>query len=235
MTTTLPRPPLRSTKTKRRGIVYGFYVTHPITGEVCWGYVGQTRQQIWEREDQHREDKPWADTIVGDSYVDAITGRVYQAVELARGEWDDAELDDCELHYIRMLRPLYNIVGNRANPCRVKPWDAKKQRHQRDRIAGRPLWRPQPHRVPLRRPDSVGYVPRRHPAPFRINWVAVLLAQVWILMVGGLVWATGGNWTVGLALPTGVFIFVGLCRLVGRVVRRLRRLLRLRRRRLRHR
>ena len=233
MTVTVPRTRTRQ-PTKRRGIIYGFYVTHPITGQVCWGYVGQTRQQIWEREDQHRESQPWADTIVGDSYADPITGRVYQAVELARGEWDDAELDDCELHYIRMLRPLYNIIGNLDNPYRVKPWDAKKQRHQRDRMAGRPLWKPQPKRVPLRRPDSVGYVPRQRPVPFRINWGGLLLAQVWILAVGGLVWATG-NWVVGLGVPTGVFVFVWSCRLLLRAVRWSRRLLRPRRRRLRHR
>lgn len=235
MTITLTRPPDRRAKVKRRGVVYGFKVVHPTTGEVCWGYIGQTRQQVWEREDQHREDKPWSDTIVGDYFQDPITGRVYQAIVLAEGLWDDAELDARELSYIRSQRPLYNIVGNRANSCRVKPWDAKKQRHQRDRAAGRPPWRPTPKRVPAPRPDVVGYTPRRHPVPFRVNWGAVVLAQLWIVAVGGLLWITGGRVVLSVGVPTGLYVFVAACRLALRILRAARRLLRPRRRRLRHR
>jgi hypothetical protein len=235
LTITLTRPPDRRAKLKRRGVVYGFKVTHPVTGEVCWGYVGQTRQQIWEREDQHREDKPWSDTIVGDYFQDPITGRIYQAVVLAEGEWDDAELDARELSYIRSLLPLYNIVGNMANPCRVKPWDAKKQRHLRDRAAGRPLWHPTPKRVPAQRPEVVGYTPRRHPVPFRVNWGLVLVAQLWIVFTGGMVWATSGRWLLSLGVSTAVVVGLWLGRLLLRALRQLRRWLRPRHRRYRHR
>lgn len=219
----------------RRGIVYGFYVIHPITGEVCWGYVGQTRQELGDREDQHRECQPWADTIVGDARRDPITGRVYQAVILAQGDWGDAELDARELNYINYLKPLYNIVGNRSNPYRVKPWEAKKQRHQRDRAAGRPLWKPQPKRIPASRPEVVRYVPRRTPVPFRINWGLVLLAQVWIVLAGGMVWATGGRWLLSLGASTAVISVLWLARLLLRVARRVRRWLRPRGRRYRRR
>lgn len=233
MTATVLRP--RRTQVKRHGAVYGFKVTHPVTGEVCWGYVGQTRQQVWEREDQHRECQPWSDTIVGDYFQDPITGRLYQAIVLAEGLWGDAELDARELSYIRNLRPLYNIVGNRANPCRVKPWDAKKQRHQRDRAADRPPWRPTPKRVPVSRPEVVGYTPRRHPLPFRVNWGAIVLAQVWIAMVGGLWWATAGQWQVSLAVPSGIYTAMFVARALLRFARWLRRLFRPRIRRRRHR
>jgi hypothetical protein len=235
VTTTLPRQPVRTRNRVRRGIVYGFYVTHPITGEVCWGYVGQTRQDLDDREDQHRECQPWADTIVGDARRDPITGRVYQAVILAQGDWDDTELDAREIGYINYLKPLYNIVANRSNPSRVKPWEAKKQRHQRDRAAGRPLWRPTPKRVPISRPDVVRYQPRRRPVPFRINWGLVLVAQLWIVFTGGMVWASGGHWLLSLGASTAVVVGLWLARLLLGAVRRVRRWLRPRRRRYRHR
>lgn len=194
------------TGVRRRGIIYGFKVTHPDRpGVVTWGYVGQTRQRVSEREGQHRDVQPWADTIVGEWFTDAATGVRYQAVVLEAGEWDEAEIDDWEQVWIDRLQPLYNVQGNWRNPHRVKPWVAKRQRHARDRAAGRPLWQP-PHPVTVsrRRPLSPPRQPQptRRPAAFRVNWGWVVPVQVWIVGTAGLGWWTG-QWPASIA-ATGV-------------------------------
>jgi hypothetical protein len=194
------------TGTPRRGIIYGFKVIHPVRPHtIVWGYVGQTRQRVSEREAQHRDVQPWADTIAGEWSTDPVTGVRYQAVVLDAGDWDDVEIDDWEQVWIDRLQPLYNILGNRRNPHRVKPWVAKRQRHTRDRAAGHPLWQP-PHPVnvtrrrPLRPAREVQAVPR--PVAFRLNWGWVVPVQVWIVGTAGLGWLTG-EWLASVA-ATGV-------------------------------
>jgi hypothetical protein len=186
-----------TTATKvRRGIVYGYHVYHPETGQVVIGYVGQTR---WPdlRDEQHREKQPWADTIVGDIFV------------IDEGDWDEGELDARELAYINAYQPLYNIVGNRRNPHRIKPWVAKRQRHARDRAAGRPLWQP-PHPVNVSRRRPLRPSRRTEPLALpqvRVGWGWVVPVQVWLVGTAGLGWLTG-QWPASVA-ATGV-VAVGL-------------------------
>lgn len=194
------------TGVRRRGIIYGFKVIHPERLDtIVWGYVGQTRQRVSEREVQHRDVQPWADTIVGEWQLDPVTGVRYQAVVLETGDWDDVEIDDWEQVWIDRLQPLYNIVGNRHNPRRVKPWVAKRQRHTRDRAAGRPLWQP-PHPVQVSRRRPLTPVRQPQPAPrpvaFRVNWGWIVPLQVWIVGTAGLGWWTG-QWPASIA-ATGV-------------------------------
>lgn len=125
------RPPSRAMPVRRPGIVYGINVVHPVTGEVVLGYVGKTRQQLASRERQHREEQPWADTIVGSAYV---------IVE--HQGWSEAELDHAEQTHIRALKPIYNIDHNRNNPNRIPPWQAIEQRQAREAARGNPNWKP---------------------------------------------------------------------------------------------
>lgn len=123
----------RSITGKRHGIVYGIVVRH--RGQIYLGYVGQTRQKLEAREQQHREWQPWGDIIVGRAFV------------LAQGFWTDRELDTHEEFFIRhgvliegnacATRPLYNIIHNTDNVARVLPWVVLAERHKRE-----PGWSP---------------------------------------------------------------------------------------------
>lgn len=94
-----------------------------------WGYVGRTTNGV-RRDAQHRygyvwdgerkEAQPWADLIVK-RYV--VCGRK------RRYRWSTHFL---EWFWIWLLMPVYNVSMNRANPRRVKPWDAQRQRAARD-------------------------------------------------------------------------------------------------------
>lgn len=122
MTSTLPpRAQLQDCR------LYRFWVTHPLTGEVVLGYIGETVRQPFERLLEHLATQPWFDTVVRwevDEQVFAGKPAVLAAEAAA----------------IRAERPLYNVKENMGNPVRVKPWEAVAQRRRRDDEAGRPRW-----------------------------------------------------------------------------------------------
>jgi hypothetical protein len=95
-------------------------------------YVGQTRQRGRARENQHRDDKPWSDLIVGSTHI------------LWEGVCTDTELNDRERYFIREVepRPRMNWKLNEDNPEQIPKWTQLEQRHQRDDRAGRPRWQP---------------------------------------------------------------------------------------------
>lgn len=140
---------------RRRGIVYGaecfdvdpetgFIRIDPATGapRLRIDYVGKSRQTMSAREEQHRDEKPWADLIV-------------RFVELERGQWLDEELAEREVYWIHRIRPRYNDRDNRGNPERIEIWSPARrewrqmeQRWARDDAAGRLRWIPPDHRAP---------------------------------------------------------------------------------------
>lgn len=192
------RSPRPAPHVRRRGAVYGIMTVAvddrglPIPGAApVVGYVGQSRQTVWQREQQHRDSQPFSDIIVGGSWT------------IEEGYWTDAELDAREQWYIRNgavlvpgqkpQRPKYNIDCNRGNPDRILPWDAVAHRQARE-----PGWQP---------PVKGAYVPRqRRPglAPvavvvrrrrLRIRWTrrrvqAAVLAAVWLVLFAGF-WRAG--------------------------------------------
>lgn len=102
------------------------------------GYAGQTRRKPQTRWDEHAkgggafglEQQPWSDTIIRwevDRHGKRISG---------------FKLDRWERRLIiRGKKPLglpfYNIDWNKLNPDRIKPWEAKEQRAQRDAARAR--------------------------------------------------------------------------------------------------
>lgn len=111
-----------ATDVRRRRIVYGaecfdvdpetgFIRIDPETGapRLRIDYVGQSRQRLPAREEQHRDEKPWADLIV-------------RFVILERGLWTQDELDEREVHWIHRISPRYNATHNLSNPERIEIW-----------------------------------------------------------------------------------------------------------------
>lgn len=114
---------------RRRGIVYGVDLIDHESGQVRPAdYVGQTRQALRSRGNQHRDEQPWSDLIVGDFYV------------IEQAQWSDPELDAAEIGMIGRLLPRMNYLHNEGNPCRVPKWTQREQRWDRDDRAGRPRW-----------------------------------------------------------------------------------------------
>ncbi|WP_307934740.1 hypothetical protein [Salinispora arenicola] len=136
---------------KRRGVVY-CVLTRPVDANGApipgaapeVGYIGQSRQTAWQREQQHRASQPFSDLIVGGAFV------------LEEGQWDDATLDAREQWWIRhgasvvpggpRQRPRYNYDHNLTNPARIEIFRA--QQHRRTREPG---WTQQRNRVPRQR------------------------------------------------------------------------------------
>lgn len=107
--------------------VYRFWVTHPVSGEVVLGYVGETVRQPFERLLEHLATQPWFDTVVRWEIDDRVfTGKaqVLRAEEAA----------------IRAERPLYNVIKNERNRLRIPPPEAIRQRRARDARRGRERW-----------------------------------------------------------------------------------------------
>ncbi|GGM27402.1 hypothetical protein GCM10011608_10190 [Micromonospora sonchi] len=161
------------------------------------GYIGKSVQTVWERQEQHRADQPFSDTICGGSWV------------IEEGYWTADELAGREEWWIRNgvalvpgqkpQRPVYNYDFNLDNPDRIEVWRAKEHRQARE-----PGWQPQNPRVPRQRGPRPGGRParrtrrrapvwlsrwwRRHRARV-IGWTAV-----WALIVGGVWWLGSGYW-----------------------------------------
>ncbi len=119
-----------------RGVVYGIDLLEhasvmagtPVI--VPNDYVGQTRQRGRGRENQHRDDKPWSDLIVGSPRV------------LWEGICTKDELDEMERRFIQdvPVRPRMNWRLNEDNPEQVPKWVQLEQRHQRDDARSVPRW-----------------------------------------------------------------------------------------------
>lgn len=119
MTATYPR----RSSTRYRGVVYGIDVIDHLTGQVVRNdYVGQTRQRGRGRENQHRDDQPWSDLIVGSPRV------------LWEGLCNDAELDEMERRFIQdvPVRPRLNWKLNEDNPQQIPKWVLEAQRLERE-------------------------------------------------------------------------------------------------------
>jgi len=178
-----------------RGVVYGIDVIDHVTGEIVRNdYVGQTTQRGRGRENQHRDDQPWADLIVGSPRA------------LWEGVCTDAELDEMERRFIQdvPVRPRLNWQLNEDNPHHIPKWVLVEQRHERDDREGRPRWVPPKQRTR----DSLlewgecpaPSVPRTRP-PARASWrpwqqhvVGLGVAQVLLSVAGWIVLAVKGMW-----------------------------------------
>ncbi|MEV5211302.1 hypothetical protein AB0K35_27900 [Micromonospora sp. NPDC053740] len=187
---------------RRRSVVYGI-PTLPVdeNGRVIpgappiVGYIGKSVQTVYQRQEQHRDDKPFSDLIVGGSWV------------IEEGFWTDAELSAREQWWIRNgavlllggkpQRPVYNYEFNLDNPNRVEVRRAVEQRQAREPGWVKPV---KGSFVPRQRtygpPQNVARVVRRRP---RYRWTrrrvrAAVLAVVWLVMFAGFWWAGWDVW-----------------------------------------
>lgn len=192
--------------------LYRFYVRHPLTGQRVLGYIGETVRQPFTRLMEHIGEQPWVDTILGWE-VDSVTYPGKAAVLRA------------EAAAIRAERPLYNVKGNETNPCRVKPWDAKRQRWARDDEKGRPRWVPPkerpdyqpdrrvPHPRPRATPVGSGVVRRCEPWQAKVGlWVgawSAVTVLVWLWLDRHEVLGLFGHRWHGLTAALAVLMLVG--------------------------
>lgn len=161
--------------------IYRFWVTHPVSGEVVLGYVGETVRQPFERLLEHLATQPWFDTVVRwevDSQPFQGKAAVLAAEEFA----------------IRTEMPLYNVKGNLDNPNRIPPPAAIRQRRARDAQRGRERWVHPDDRAgsvpvavrtkaaPKRRPRRRWSERRRRLVGWSTAWSVVTLA-CWITAV----------------------------------------------------
>ncbi|GAA0719746.1 hypothetical protein Drose_06045 [Dactylosporangium roseum] len=210
MTQAFRRVPGQRADVRRPGIVYGLNILDPVTGQVHADYVGQTRQQLLSRERQHRDERPFADLIVGDAFV------------VEQGSWTDAELDEREMFHIARLRPRMNHDGNLDNPARIPIWRQRQDRDVRDRAKGLPArqWpdpRPGPAPVPAVRRSRLSPRWRR-----RRSWAAGLVAG-WLVATVLLWWADVTTAAVDVPGRTYPIVGAGLVALVPALrVRRMR-------------
>lgn len=193
-----PRAELRECR------LYRFYVTHPLTGRVVLGYVGETGRQPFERLLEHLATQPWFDTVVRWE-VDPQVYYGKKAVLAAERSTIGAE------------RPLYNVAGNERNRDRVPPPVAIRQRRARDAARGVQRWvhpddrggqvRAQP---PQARPVKVESKPWR---PWQKHALGVGVAEAlltvasWIVLAVKAWWFAEAWWVV----PAAVSVLVVWC------------------------
>lgn len=189
-------PARRPGGTAYRGAVYGL----DVIDHESWmagaprivpnDYRGKTRQRGRLRENQHRDDQPWSDLIVGSPRV------------LWEGICAEDELDRMERRFIQdppdgMARPRLNFQMNEDNPHQIPKWVLLEQRHQRDDREGRPRWVPPDQRdrsslldwdTPDRPAAQPQPVPRKPWRPWQRQmlgaglWWLILAVAVWILL-----------------------------------------------------
>src|SRR5687767_5750748 len=110
----------------RPGIIYAFSCIDPITGKrEDWAYVGQTRQALVSRYNQHmgldarNSAQPWSD--------------LYPEIRIVwQGDCTDKFLNWLEKYYIKRHKAVYNYIHNTQNPRRIPKYDAVAQRKERD-------------------------------------------------------------------------------------------------------
>ncbi|GAA0528932.1 hypothetical protein GCM10010172_06940 [Paractinoplanes ferrugineus] len=155
-------------------------------------YVGQSRQKLRARENQHRDTQAFSDLIVGSPRV------------LWEGWCTDDELDERERQFIQDVpleqRPRLNYMLNDDNPRRIEKWRLVEQRHARDDRNGVPRWEPTPYR-----PEAYGYRAPR-----------VSVSVVRDRQVRGRGWTRGqkqlAGWAAGWAVTTVALWVVELFR-----------------------
>ncbi len=110
----------------RFGIIYAFSCTDPFTGiREEWAYVGQTRQALISRYNQHmgydrrQSAQPWSD-------LDPEIRIVWS------GRCTDQMLDWIEKTTIKWRKPVYNYIHNTNNKRRITKYQAAAQRRERD-------------------------------------------------------------------------------------------------------
>jgi hypothetical protein len=234
VTATLPA----RTEARYRGVIYGIDVLDHETRQVMPNdYVGKTRQKGRARENQHRDDQPWSDLIVGSSHV------------LWEGICTEAELDEMERRFIQdvEVRPRMNWKLNEDNPEHIPKWVQREQRWARDDALRRQRWVPVDEREPVSLLDmpmrqSTTIVPERRVSVPRkwspVQVKAVLWSGAWLLLTG-IGWgecARHGHWstrtdaisggvTAALVMVWGLWRKPDSWKLWKRRLRRLRRAL----------
>lgn len=153
--------------------LYRFWVTHPLTGEVVLGYIGETGRQPFERLLEHLATQPWFDTVVRWEIDEQIF-------------WGKAAVEAAEAAAIHAELPLYNYEHNLDNPRRIEIWRAKEQRWARDAQQGRRPWTPAPDRNGggARRPPSRPKVVRRQWSSRRKHLTGLAVAVAVLTIVG---------------------------------------------------
>ena len=112
----------------RPAIVYAYSCLDPVTGlREWWAYVGQTRQELEARNNQHmgydprQLRQPWSD--------------LYPEIRIAwQGKCPNFMLNLIEEYYIKRYKVVYNYIHNTKNPRRIPKYAAEKQRQERDRM-----------------------------------------------------------------------------------------------------
>lgn len=208
MTATIPSR--RRQDARYRGVVYGLDVLDHHTGQIVRNdYVGQTRQRGRGRENQHRDDQPWADLIVGSPKV------------LWEGLCTDGELDKMERQFIQnppdgQARPRLNWQLNEDNPHQIPKWVLVQQRHDRDDREGLPRWVPakQRQRESLLEWGTPAVASRPYPA-VRPAWssrrkhlTGLAIAWAVLTLAGWVALLTFGQWTriPAVAIPVAALV-----------------------------
>jgi hypothetical protein len=233
MTQTLRRPPRQDPNVRRMvGLV--------LDGTTECGYVGQTRQTLTAREQQHRGGAPDGTPIVGENleeqpWRDISVGGIYLIEE---GMWTDEELDGRERFHTERLKPRYPFMLNTDNPRRIPKPVAREHRDARDRAKGLPPrdWpafrtAPQPRQAP-----ATCSTPPRPARTTRLSAAGRrrLLKAAVFPVVTGLLWlalvlyaaprVAGERWQVWPVLALAIVAEAFSLPLVRRVKKRDRRL-----------
>lgn len=108
----------------RPAIVYAYSCSISSKRET-WAYIGQTRQQLTTRHNQHmgydprQPAQPWSD--------------LYPEIRIEwQGSCPDFILDAIEKFFIKKYKPLFNYIHNTKNPDRITKYQAKHDRQERD-------------------------------------------------------------------------------------------------------
>ncbi len=221
MTQTAPRRTGPSTggPATRLYRMYRFYDEH---GALL--YIGITGRIPFRRLMEHVCDKPWADLMA--------------RWDLDPGVWaTEGDVLAAETAAIRAELPLFNIDGNLDNPGRIPPWEAQRQRAERDAARGVPAQRPAPTgpRQGATRPRQTSRrVPGRPGIPTRIaRTLPFRVATLWLLLTAAgavaLHWADSKlgmgvpvEWQIAVAGAAWAAVIVKWWRKVRRLLRRRR-------------
>lgn len=108
----------------RPGVIYAYSTLDAETGDrEPWAYVGQTRQELYKRHNQHIACQPWSDLFP--------EVRIVFKFKHCPDWW----LTLTEKLVIKFTKPLYNYEYNTKNPRRIPIYQAKADREMRDRLA----------------------------------------------------------------------------------------------------
>jgi hypothetical protein len=112
----------------RPAIVYAYSSSDEFLAveRIWWAYIGQTRQQLMARHNQHmgydprQKRQPWSD--------------LYPEVRIVwQGKCPDFILDLIEKIHIKWHKPRYNYIHNTKNSHRITKYQAEAARQHRDK------------------------------------------------------------------------------------------------------